>query len=140
MKRAFIYILLFYYCVHFVVPGIYFLLSGDFNTYTSVDDKHGILKGFLLNTITVWGAIIIIYFLPNKTKAIQPKFYNLTPLFYFSLFLSFLYFFLRGGFEGKLSGSMAGSILSYLVLFFNPYMIFLAILYYQRKPFNLFLL
>lgn len=140
MRKAFIYILVFYYCVHFIIPGIYFLFSGNFNTYTTTEDNEGILKGFLLNTVTIWGAILSIYFIPYKHKLIKPKFYNLTPLLYISIFISVVYYFLRGGFEGRLSNNMAGSILSYIVLFLNPFMILLAILFYQRKPFNLIVL
>src|SRR5215831_4016145 len=124
MKRAFISILLFYYIVHFIIPGIYFLIMGSFNTYTDVDDSSGIIKGFLLNSIKVLGTISIINFMPDK-KITLPKFFKLTPLFYFSILFAVVNFFIGGGFEGKLTGSMAGSIFSYLALFLNPYIILL---------------
>lgn len=143
MKKAFISILLFYYILHFVIPGIYFLSTGaNFNTYTSVEDKAGILKGFLLNTVTILGAILIISFLPDnkRSETVKPKFYKLSSLFYFSIIFSVIYFFLGGGFEGKIKGSMAGSIFSYLAFFLNPYMILLCVLFYQRKVVNVVIL
>ena len=142
MKKVFTYILLFYYIVHFIIPGFYFISSGNFNTYTDIDDKQGILKGFILNSVMVLGTILVIQLLPEKRKSllIEPKFFSIAPLFYFSIIFSVLYFFLRGGFEGKLSGSMAGSLFSYLALFLNPYMILLCVLFYQRRQFNLVIL
>ena len=128
--------------VHFIIPGLYFLKDGNFNTYTDLQDNPAILKGFILNAVTILGAILVIIFLPdkNRNKIIQPKFYKITPLFYFSVIFSLSYFFISGGFEGKIGGNMLGSIFNYIALFLNPFMILLCVLFFQRKKFNVVLL
>lgn len=138
MKKTFISILLFYLTVHFVIPGIYFLTDGNFNTYTNTIDNDNILKGFFINAITILGAIFVIIFLPEKNKdyKVPAKFYKLTTLFYISILFSVIYFFAGGGFEGRISGSSLGSIFNYLAFFLNPFMILLCILFFQRKHFN----
>ncbi len=142
MKKVFISILLFYLIVHFIVPGIYFSFVGSYNTYTNIDDKQAVLQGFILNAVTILGTIVVVYFLPTKKekKLIFPKFYNLTPLYYFSIFLFIVFFFLGGGFEGKITGNSLGSLFNYIAFFFNPFIILLCILFYQRKPFNIIFL
>src|SRR6476646_7227262 len=98
MKRAFIPILLFYLVVHFLIPGTYILIFGNFNTYSNIEDNAAMLKGFILNAVTILGAIGVVSFLPEKNKRmIPPKFYKLTGLFYFSVCLSIIYFFIGGG-------------------------------------------
>lgn len=139
MKKVFISILSFYLVFHFIIPGLFFLYdNNNFNTYTNVADNQAILKGFILNAITIIGAIIIIILLPQRSGAekIQSKFYKLTPLFYISILFSIVYFFMSGGFEGKITGGTLGSVFNYIQLFLNPYMILLCVLFFQKKRFN----
>lgn len=112
--------------------------NNNFNTYTNVADNAVIFKGFILNAVTIIGAIIVITLLPLKNDAekVQPMFYKLMPLYYISILFSLIYFFVSGGFEGKISGGMLGSIFNYAQLFLNPYMILLCVLFFQKKRFN----
>jgi hypothetical protein len=142
MKKVFISILLFYLIFHFVIPGIYFLIDGNFNTYTGTEDNENILKAFLLNAITILGTILIIILLPEKKSEtkIAPKFYKLTTLFYISICFSGIYFFAGGGFEGRISGRTLGSVFNYIAFFLSPFMILLCVLFFQRRKFNIIVL
>jgi hypothetical protein len=142
VKRVFISILIFYLVVHFIIPGIYFLIDGNFNTYTNVQDNAAILKGFILNAVTILGTIGVIMFLPGgrNERPIEPRFYKLTGLFYVSIIFAITSFFIGGGFEGKISGSTLGSLFNYLALFLNPFTILLFILFFQRKQFSVVVL
>src|ERR1041384_748282 len=112
MKKAFISILLFYYTLHFLIPGTYFLISGYYNLYSDVSDWPATFKGFYLNSIMILGSILIIWFLPAPKEQIKPKFYDITKLLYFALLFSVIYYIARGGFEGAISGNMGGSLMS----------------------------
>lgn len=133
MKKVFISILLFYYTLHFLIPGTYYLINGYVNIYSDVYDTNATLKGFYLNTFMILGAIAIIMFLPDKKYKIEPRFYNLSKLFYLALGFSIGLYILKGGFSGAISGSMSGSGMSYIDLFLKSNAILVAILFYQQR-------
>lgn len=134
MKKAFISILLFYYTLHFLLPGSYFLINGYFNLYAAdVTDWPATWKGFALNSAMILGSILVIYFLPAPKRKLAPKYYDITKLLYFSILFSVFFFFMRGGFEGAITGNMGGSFTSYVNMFLKSNFVLMAILFYQKK-------
>ncbi|SEL01008.1 hypothetical protein SAMN04488505_1011309 [Chitinophaga rupis] len=136
MKRAFISVLFFFFIFHFIIPAIYYWYNGFFNLYSDIDDPVALRKSFLINGISILLTAIIIWRLPQKNDKIPANIFNITPLYYFSIFFSLAYYISRGGYEGTVTGNMAGSLLSYIALFLNPSIIIMLLIFYQKKKYN----
>ncbi|WP_109695005.1 oligosaccharide repeat unit polymerase [Chitinophaga deserti] len=141
MKKAYISILIFFLVAHFVIPGLYYLYDGFFSIYEAgFNDYEAIKKTYLLNGISLLATSLIVWMLPSKVKQIKPNIKNLTPFFYFSIGLGIVSYVTRGGYEGAISGSTAGSLLNYIMIFINPIVILKVLLFFQEKKYNVGLL
>lgn len=119
MRKAYSSVLLFYLLLHFVFPIIYYYFFGFVNLYSEIENNIYVIKGVMLNLISVLGTILVINFLPNKKTLILPKF----KFAYLYLILTFLIqgvsLIFSGGYESVLGGSLNGTFISYLMLFFD---------------------
>lgn len=136
MKKAFISILIFFFLFHFVIPGCYYLYNGFFNLYSEIDDPPAMIKAVWLNGLALLLTIIIILALPQKKATIAPKVYDVSYLYYFAAIFSVVYYIQRGGYEGVITGGMAGSLMAYLSIFLNPTVFIVILVFYQKKKYN----
>ena len=140
MKTSFIFILLFFFTLHFFAPLMYILFTGEFtHTYSLLNDNIASIKAFLLNFITLFGAIGIIYFTPINNIKINPRVNSSIPslLFYFSIFYGVFFVLFTGGFSAALAGENHGSFMNYLNMFCNSTVLLIATLYLQKKSVNI---
>lgn len=129
MKKQFIFILLFYWVLHFVLPFIYFLFFGFVNVYSDVQGY----TGFLINTFSVFGAVLAIKYMPSYDEKREPEFSYATSFYIISLVIAAYKFISGGGYEGALSGVTHGTFISFVSLFFNVHTAFLLTICSQKN-------
>lgn len=134
MKKVFISILLFYLCFHYIIPLVYYITFGFVNTYSNIYDEGSLIKAFMLNLISILGAILIIIFIPSKKNLRQPTFKYSTKLYFISAILLVSSFFIYGGYKGAITGESQGTILSYIRLFFDLPTLLIVVFFFQSKP------
>jgi len=140
MRKVFILILICFWFLHVFIPICCYLIFGFVPIYSNVNDVGLLVKVTLLETITIFGTSCLLCFLPDKKVTIDPKYYNLTTLFYFSSLYAVVYYYFGGGFLGLLAGSLNGTILSYIGLFFSLHVVLAMLSFYQKKRYNILLL
>ena len=140
MKKIFISILLFFMGFHFILPLIYYKIFGVITIYTYFYDKASATKAILLNIISISATILIILFLPDKKRKIEPKYNYTNLLFYIAAIYSIYFFMLAGNYAGIRSGSLLGSIYMYIKIFLDIGLILFVVLFYQRKRINIFII
>lgn len=135
MKQRFIYILLFYWVFHFIIPILGYLYYGEFiNLYSDIIGYDGMI----INTIVVTITICIVYFLPSKKYATFVPFNHAKSFFIISLSLAIYKFFIGGKYAGALEGSTNGMFISYLSMFFRKDVAFFLLFCLQKNFKSLF--
>lgn len=119
MRRIYTQILLFYLILHFILPILYYYFFGYVNLYSDIEVGYSIFKSCFLNIVSVLGTIFVIRFLPDKKEKIDPQFRHSFKFFILCMSLFSLTVLFGGTYEEKLSGSLNGSFISYLLLFFD---------------------
>lgn len=134
MKKVFISILLFYLSFHYLFPLVYYIAFGFVNTYSNIYDESSLIKAFMLNSISILVAILIIIFIPSKKVLKQPTFKHTGKLYFIAAILSVSSFFIYGGYRGAITGESQGTLLSYIRLFFDLPTILIVLFFFQKKP------
>ena len=124
---------MFYLTLHFIIPVIYYCFYDFVNLYSDINYDVNALKGILLNAVSVIGTIIVIQFLPDKKIPFAPKFNNSFKFYLVCIFLYVVFLIITGGYEDVLSGSKNGTLISYLLLFFDATVSLAVFLYLQRN-------
>lgn len=133
MKKVFISILMFFWGFHFFLPWLYYKIFGYVNIYSDIRYPYIINKAFLLNSISIFGAIFFILFLPDRKKLIIGRFKHTTKLFFLSILYILIFYIFSGGYLGIRSGELSGSYLAYIKLFLNVFVILFMALYFQKS-------
>ncbi|WP_276091099.1 hypothetical protein [Pedobacter sp. JY14-1] len=133
IRRAYSSILLFYLALHFIFPLIYYFNFGFVNLYSEQEFNGSVLRGVALNFIAIIGTIIVIQFIPEPKGKIAPRYNYSLSFLSISILILIAGRILSGGFEGALSGSLHGSIVSYLALFFDSSTALLLFLFYKKN-------
>jgi hypothetical protein len=140
MKKTIIAIILYFLIIHLLLPGIYYLIYGFTPIYSDVIDNAALIKAAFLIAAPFIITIVILLCLPNKHKngQISPTVNGkpISELFYFSVLLKLVIFYYYGGFASVISGEANGSLANYVTLFFNPFLLLLAVLFVQKKRSN----
>lgn len=133
MRKAYSNILLFYLIVHFVIPIIYYYFYDFINLYSDVEYGEFVLKGILLNFISILGTICVIQFLPDKKIPIKPIFNHSFKFYILCVIFFSIYLYSSGGYDGLLEGSLSGALISYILLFFDPAVGLILFLFLQKN-------
>lgn len=115
------------------MPLLYYSCFGFVNLYSYLEFGSSVIKGSIINIVSVIGTIIVIKFLPDKKLKVLPKFSHSFKFYLMCMILSAVTVFFSGGYEDVLAGGMNGSVLSYLSLFFDGTTALALYLFYQKK-------
>lgn len=130
MRKRFVYILLFFWIFHFLLPYIYLLIYGEINIYSNVDSE----LGFWANSIVIALVVFILYcFKVPYFEKIKPLYKYAKVHYCISLLLLILKFILSGGYSGLITGSANGTFISFLALFFNVQSSFYFVFFFQKN-------
>lgn len=140
MKKVYISILLFFLVFHYIIPCFFYFTYGFVNIYSNLYDFESIIKGFLLNFISIIGAIFFVAYLPDKRQQVEPVYQHTTKFYSIAAFFVIIPFILYGGFAGALRGAANSSVFSFLKLFFDFSTAIFFALFLQRKVLNVFYL
>jgi hypothetical protein len=142
MKISFIKLLVFFSTIHFILPMVYYKCCGFIQVYgKDIVNEETVSKAFWINTITLLCSSLIIYiFGKNEGRLINPKYYNIDHFFYLIILFQSYTYVQGGGFEEIISGSINGSLISYINQLINPVTIYAFVLYFQVNKYNIYLL
>ncbi|MGL2988118.1 hypothetical protein ACSVH5_11025 [Flavobacterium sp. RSSA_27] len=90
------------------------------------------IKGIGLNVISILGTILVIRFLPDKKLAIAPRF-NHSFKFYIISICLLGYTIMGTSYDALLEGATHGTLVSYLLLFFDATIAFSIFLFMQKN-------
>lgn len=139
MKNVFIVILSFFITVHFIIPYIIYSFGDPSTEFLEYYNASATAKAFWLNFISVALALIFIIYSRTKKIIIEPVYANLPIVYYTSVLYAIVVFFYSGGFYAAYTGTISGTILNYILVFFDYKIIFFIMLLFNRKNYNLFL-
>lgn len=132
MKKTFLSLVTLIWVVNIAIPFIYYLVFGFKPIYFDVEVRY-VYLGALVSTIVLLLLFALLKFLPlSNAKASQemnPVFAKSTKiLFWLSVGMNLLSFFLYGGFASILTGGTQHRVLSYVRMFLDLRLLFFIVL------------
>ena len=113
---------------------IYYQYYDFVNLFSTMNyNSPYILKGIILNFVSIFGTIIVIKFLPNKCIPIEPQFNHSFKFYMMCLIVFSLNLFLSGGYEAVLNDSLHGAVINYISLFFDVTTGLALLIFLQKK-------
>jgi hypothetical protein len=135
LKKAIIALIIYVLTIHVVLPGLFYLYTGlIIPIYSSLLDIHSFVKAGIIISVSLIISVILLCFF-KKDQPIKPiiKGAPVAVLFYGSVIFQLLIFYITGGFGAILAGEANGTLLKYISLFLNPYVLLLVLIFGQEK-------